>query len=249
MNNTEERKKCNRCHVNLPLSHFNQKRNGDYGKQCKQCNERQKVDVTCEHGKRRQNCKECKGGSVCIHDNIKSRCRACKGNGICEHDRRKSNCRECNGGSICEHNRQRSYCKECKGGSICEHGNYKSRCSKCNPSGYLKQIISLRIYHSLKSLKSKNSLEYLGCTIAFFKKHIEQQFTEGMAWDNYGKWEIDHIVPLMYGNPTIKQVAHRLHWTNTQPLWKEANNSKRNSAPTWQELEKRTRFLVQWGSD
>lgn len=49
-----------------------------------------------------------------------------------------------------------------------------------------------------------------------------------MSWDNYGEWEIDHIVPIMYNNPTLTEVEQRLHWTNTQPMWKEENMSKGN---------------------
>ena len=32
-----------------------------------------------------------------------------------------------------------------------------------------------------------SSAEYLGCNIETFKKHIEQQLTEGTSWENYGE--------------------------------------------------------------
>ena len=41
-----------------------------------------------------------------------------------------------------------------------------------------------------------SSAEYLGCNIETFKKHVEQQFTEDMSWENYGEWNIDHKIPL-----------------------------------------------------
>jgi hypothetical protein len=31
-----------------------------------------------------------------------------------------------------------------------------------------------------------------------------------------------------YNNPTIEEVVARLHWTNTQPMWREENASKGN---------------------
>jgi hypothetical protein len=80
----------------------------------------------------------------------------------------------------------------------------------------------------LKSNKKNKSIEYLGCPIEEFKKHIEKQFTEGMTWDNHGEWHIDHIVPLKYENPSIEEVMERLHYTNTQPLWASDNISKGN---------------------
>jgi hypothetical protein len=49
-----------------------------------------------------------------------------------------------------------------------------------------------------------------------------------MSWTNYGEWEIDHIIPLMYENPTLDDIVARLHWTNTQPLWKHENAAKGN---------------------
>ena len=70
------------------------------------------------------------------------------------------------------------------------------------------------------------STEYLGHNIKMFKKHIEQQFTEGMSWENYIEWHIDHKIPLKYNNPSLEEVAQRLHYTNTQPLWASENMSK-----------------------
>ena len=70
------------------------------------------------------------------------------------------------------------------------------------------------------------SAEYLGCNIKMFKKQIEQQFTEGMSWENYGEWHIDHKIPLKYNKPSLEEVVQRLHYTNTQPMWASENMSK-----------------------
>jgi len=42
----------------------------------------------------------------------------------------------------------------------------------------------------------------LGCDIETFKKNIESQFEEEMSWENYGDWEIDHIIPIKFNGPT-----------------------------------------------
>jgi hypothetical protein len=94
--------------------------------------------------------------------------------------------------------------------------------------GHLRYIVSRRVHNALKSSKSKRSIEYLGCPIEDFKAHIEKQFKEGMTWENYGEWQIDHITPIRYESPTLEQVCERLHYTNTQPLWKAENMAKGN---------------------
>jgi hypothetical protein len=54
-----------------------------------------------------------------------------------------------------------------------------------------------------------------------------------MTWTNYGAvWQIDHITPLGYRldgiAPTNEQKIARLHYTNTQPLTVQENQTKHN---------------------
>ena len=51
-----------------------------------------------------------------------------------------------------------------------------------------------------------------------FKKAIESSFKDGMSWDNYAEWEIDHIIPLAAGG------EHNVN--NLQALWMTDNRSK-----------------------
>jgi hypothetical protein len=181
----------------------------------------------------RTECRECGGSSICKHKKLKQQCKECVGTSICEHNRIKSKCKECGGGSICKHNRMKTLCLECGGGSFCKHNKRKSRCSECDEIGYIKYIVSSRIRAALKNEKNERSITYLGCTIVEFKKHIESKWEEGMSWENHGQgegtWQIDHIVPVKYGdNVTLEEYKKRLHWTNTQPLWTSQNLSKGN---------------------
>ena len=134
----EERKKCNRCSVNLLLKDFNIKRSGEYTKQCNQCTEyakKQREKNKCPHNRRKSHCKDCGGSCICTHNRQKSRCKDCGGASICTHNRRKSQCKECGGSSICTHNRQKNTCKECGGSSICTHNRRKENCKECWGSG------------------------------------------------------------------------------------------------------------------
>lgn len=174
-------------------------------------------DFLNDKGRRLKTCKTCR-----------DRWRANKSKNKCLHDRQKSRCKECHGASICIHDRRKSQCKDCGGSQICPHDRQKSTCKECDPIGHLRQVVSSRIRDALKSNKTDHSIEYLGCTIGEFKQHIESQFKDGMTWDNYGEWHIDHITPIKYDTPTLEEVILRLHWTNTQPLWAAENIAKGN---------------------
>ena len=80
-----------------------------------------------------------------------------------------------------------------------------------------------------RAIKTKRTEEIIGCTYQELKLHLENQFTEGMSWENYGKWHIDHIRPLSWfdiANPD--EVALANHYSNLQPLWEKDNLIKGN---------------------
>ena len=81
--------------------------------------------------------------------------------------------------------------------------------------------IRVRINKAVKFvIKESSATEYLGCEIDFYRNYIEDLFTKEMSWDNYGEWEIDHILPVSKGGS--------FHYTNTQPLWLKDNREKSN---------------------
>ena len=49
-----------------------------------------------------------------------------------------------------------------------------------------------------------------------------------MTWNNHGKWEFDHKIPIRKNNPTRTQFTNRLHFTNIQPVWRGENRRKGN---------------------
>ena len=118
----------------------------------------------------------------------------------------------------------------------CPHDKRKYRCRECDYPGYCYETIMREIRFALikdRELPADNEcLKYLDCDIATFKKHIEEQFTDGMSWNNRGGensgWEIDHCIPFKYNNPTAEEKLQRLHYTNLQPLPKDKNLKKSN---------------------
>lgn len=187
-----------------------------------------KGSEVCDHNRIRSTCIECDGASICEHKRLRYQCIECDGASICEHKMRRSRCIECGGSEICEHKKQRSQCIECGGCSICEHDRVRSRCKECDFQGYLASIVRNQVYQALKNNKELSSKEYIGCDIDTLKTHIEEQFKDGMNWDNYGEWHIDHITPIKYEKPTLEEVIERLNYLNLQPLWADENIAKGN---------------------
>lgn len=70
-------------------------------------------------------------------------------------------------------------------------------------------------------------MELLGCTADEYKSHIENLFTEGMSWDNYGEWHIDHKKPCAsFDLSDPNQQEECFNYKNTQPLWAADNYKK-----------------------
>lgn len=70
---------------------------------------------------------------------------------------------------------------------------------------------------------------HAGCSKRELRKHIESQFKPGMSWENFGKWEIDHITPIAFFDLSkASDFLACVHFSNIQPLWKRDNLRKRN---------------------
>lgn len=90
------------------------------------------------------------------------------------------------------------------------------------------------IYQVLKEnnvQKNGHYFEILKYTPEELIVHLENQFTEGMTWDNYGQWHVDHILPISLHN--INEIGDNEFmkcWSlsNLQPLWGDENIKKSN---------------------
>lgn len=92
----------------------------------------------------------------------------------------------------------------------------------------LSHVLRNRLRYAIKYNKKVGSaVEDLGCSIQDFKFYLEGKFKDGMSWDNYGKWEIDHVIPLIFFDLTQReQFLRACNYTNLQPLWKLENLKK-----------------------
>jgi hypothetical protein len=94
----------------------------------------------------------------------------------------------------------------------------------------LRVCLGNRLNELLKEGEAKGGkiLEILGCTIPQLMVHLEAQFVEGMAWNNYGPmWHIDHIRPCSSFDLTnLEQQKSCFHFSNLQPLLAQENLRK-----------------------
>jgi hypothetical protein len=97
-----------------------------------------------------------------------------------------------------------------------------------NPNVKIARILRSRLRDALRgNFKSGSAVGDLGCSIDFLKEYLADKFQEGMSWDNYGEWHIDHKLPLSSFNlANREELLKAVHYTNLQPLWAIDNLKK-----------------------
>lgn len=119
--------------------------------------------------------------------------------------------------------------------SISERTNEQERIRTATDINFkLKKNLRRRIHHALTGTIKKvgSTIELIGCTIEQLKSHLESLFTEGMSWDNYGQWHIDHYYPCSFFILTdYQEQKFCFHYTNLRPLWAKDNMSKNDKLP------------------
>jgi len=99
---------------------------------------------------------------------------------------------------------------------------------KNEPILKLKMLYRSKINKILGSKREK-TFDLIGCSPIELKQHLEEQFKEGMCWENHGLfgWHIDHIIPLSSAK-NDDELKKLCHYTNLQPLWALDNILKRD---------------------
>ena len=145
--------------------------------------------------------------------------------------------------------RQREYCKEYykenreklldaakqyyednREKKIAYQGEYSKRRMKEDPvfklTAYMRSRVRHAIYNGFASKKC-GTFDLVGCEPLELKECLESQFTDGMTWENYGKWHVDHIKPCSSFDLTLDEEQRKcFHHSNLQPLWAEDNIRK-----------------------
>lgn len=89
-------------------------------------------------------------------------------------------------------------------------------------------------WHLKNSGTSKGGIKWepvLGWNAADLIRHLERQFHDGMNWDNYGKWHVDHILPISsFKINSMLDPEFKACWalSNLRPLWASDNIRKKH---------------------
>lgn len=91
------------------------------------------------------------------------------------------------------------------------------------------------LYHHIRDIrkatvyayKTGKHYDFLGCSGVELRQHLENMFSDGMNHENFGEWEIDHIIPLS-SCKSPEEVKLMASVKNLQPLWKKENAAKRD---------------------
>lgn len=109
---------------------------------------------------------------------------------------------------------------------------YEKNRSLTDPSYKMKRNLRTIIHQYVKrtkGVKGENTIELTGCSLNELKNHLQKKFKDGMTWENYGEWHIDHIKPAsLFDLSKLEEQKKAFHYTNLQPLWSEENIKKSN---------------------
>ena len=101
---------------------------------------------------------------------------------------------------------------------------------RLRPQERLRDAIGCQIRAALRGEKrGRGYLELVDWSVDELRTHLERQFLKGMSWGNYGKWHVDHIVPLssfVITGPDDPELRRAWALPNLRPLWARDNESK-----------------------
>jgi hypothetical protein len=235
---SDDKKQCRRCMKILDVDNFGRCKNTKDGlkSRCKYCRRKESAEW---HTKNKDRCKKyrennkesIKNGSKKYREKNKARL-TIKQKEYVEKNKeacakRKKNWYERNKERILSEKRQRY--KENRDEIIAREQRY----IKNSITAQIRKKLRTRFYQAVKKgYRAGSAVADLGCSIKELKLYLEKKFEIGMTWDNYGRWHIDHIIPLSSFDLTNREHVKKVcNYTNLQPLWAEDNLKKWAKCP------------------
>lgn len=211
-----QNKACNVCNEVLPILEFGKYKGSLDGHtpQCKTC---RKIQSSASYTRNKNN--------ILIKQ---------KENYYTNHEESLKYSRECyhKNGEI-NRARKREYNKSERGRRIFRE--WQALQMRTNKLFRAKKNLRNRYNAVIRYYKLKKSTSIVKSIDHSFIEYITNQFTEGMNWDNYGKgfgkWSIDHYVPLAYLEVDGSVQEELNHFFNLAPMWNVENTKKSDTLP------------------
>jgi len=108
---------------------------------------------------------------------------------------------------------------------------------RLDPSTKLRKTVSNLIRDCIAkrgAYKDASFPKYVDWSVKELKQHLESKFKDGMSWENYGQWHIDHVIPdswFKYDSPYSDGFKKSWALENLQPLWAKENLKKGSKQP------------------
>lgn len=99
---------------------------------------------------------------------------------------------------------------------------------RTNPTHKMRLLLRNRLNAAIAGRhRNSSAITLLGCPLDAFISYIEERFSVGMTWENWGEWHLDHIKPLAsFDLFDEDQLREACHFTNMRPLWATDNYKK-----------------------
>lgn len=96
------------------------------------------------------------------------------------------------------------------------------------PRHALNDYLSKALNQAIRTGTGGRWVSLLGYGPDELRAHLESTFTEGMSFDNYGEWQVDHVVPKReYGFPLEGEPGFKECWSlaNLRARWATDNRA------------------------
>lgn len=91
----------------------------------------------------------------------------------------------------------------------------------------MREMINRQLKHFNEKKKGRLTEDMVGYSSSTLVKHIEDRMLEGMSWENYGEWHIDHIKPIrLFVSEGVSDPSIVNDLSNLCCMWSAHNLSK-----------------------
>lgn len=116
-----------------------------------------------------------------------------------------------------------------------EKGRINQAKRRQDPQIKLYSRFGTAVWQNIKdngATKYKKTFKILPYTFEELKNHLEKLFQNGMTWNNYGEWHVDHAIPQSHFKyDSVDSEDFQKCWAlgNLKPMWGRDNYSKNNN--------------------